>query len=166
MLDDDKPSAADIAGEESVNVANHADHLVRLHINQSSISQAWTKFMIVIQGSLATALGYILLLKEQPATPIRITLYLIIAVFGMATSVVIRIIIKRHHQWAAWFVQQYGLLPGNLGVVYPASEKPFVATKISELDPGHVGKTLIVFCNALTFVWFVAAIVVIFWAVP
>jgi hypothetical protein len=164
MLDEDQ--APDIAGKESVSVADHSDHLVKLHVNQSSNSQAWTKFMIVIQGSFASALGYILLLKEQPPIAIRVTLCLIIALFGVSTSIVIRIIIKRHHQWAAWYVNKYGMLPGNHGLVYPVPERPFAATSIRDVDPGYIGKALVVFCTGVAVFWFAVAVVVIFLAIP
>ena len=163
MLDVDKSSEINRAGKESVDVADHSDHLVRLHINQSFILQAWTKFIIVIQGILAIVLGYILLLKERPPVQTRITLYLAIALFGIATSIVIRIIIKRQHQWAAWYVNKYGLLPGNRGLVYPVPERPFLATKIRDVDPGFTGKVLVVFCTAVAGFWIVFAMAVIFW---
>jgi hypothetical protein len=61
MSDDEKDSGADTAAEHAVNASDHAEHLIKLYINESSNSQAWTRFLIVIQGGLATALGYILL---------------------------------------------------------------------------------------------------------
>jgi hypothetical protein len=80
-------------------------------------------------------------------------------VFGLITSIVIRIIIKRHHQWAAWYVNKYELLPGNHGIVYPVSTHPFVATEISQVDAGDIGKTLVAFCNTLAIIWFFAMVV-------
>ena len=43
-------------------MADHDDHLIQLQsMNEDVGSQAWTKFMIAIQGGLGTAFGYILL---------------------------------------------------------------------------------------------------------
>jgi hypothetical protein len=141
--------------------ADHDDHLIKLQINQDLGSQAWTKFMIAVQGGLGGAFAYILLSERQlPLNGVKTALVLIVALFGILTSAIIGKIIKRHHQWSAWYINKYGLLPGNEGLVFPVPKKPFVATKIDEVEPGVIGGLMVSFCTVTAIGWCIAASVV------
>jgi len=63
---------------------DHAEHLIRLQINQDSDSQAWTKFFITIQTGLGTAFGILLLYGRF--TGIKLFLAVAVAIAGIGTS--------------------------------------------------------------------------------
>ena len=143
--------------------ADHDDHLIQLQINQDVGSQAWTKFMIAIQGGLGTAFGYILL--SEKLSGVKTILAIAIAFVAICTCVVIRKIIERHHRWSAWYIIRYGLLPGNRDFVFPIPVKPIVPTTIDEAPVGVIGGLIVRFCEVTIVIWLMALIVVlVLWA--
>jgi hypothetical protein len=142
-------------------VAQRADHLVQLQRNQDSNSQAWMRFLVATQSGLGAALGYILLSGTLPLTGIKTALGIVIAVFGILTSLAIGRIIKRQHQWSAWYVVKYNLLPGYRGVVFPVDEKLLKATTIDEMRPGKISGTIWLFCRIMAVVWFLIGVVLL-----
>jgi len=142
-------------------VAKRADHLVQLQLNQDSNSQAWSKFLVTIQSGLGAAFGYILLSEKLPLSGVKIAVGLIIAVFGMLTSLAIGRIIRRQHQWSAWYVVKYNLLPGYREVVFPVNAKLLKATKVDEMPPGTISGTIWLFCRIMAVIWCGVAIALV-----
>ena len=148
---------------------DHAEHLIRLQINQDSNSQAWTKFFITIQTGLGTAFGILLLYDRF--TGIKLLLVFAVAIAGIGTSVVIRKIIERHHQWSAFFIRKYNHLPGNQPKrVFPMRDGETDPKTIDEIDAGEIGKLIKRFCEMTIVFWIIAAaIALVIWgsaAVP
>jgi hypothetical protein len=136
---------------------DHAEHLVRLQINQDSNSQAWTKFFITIQTGLGTAFGILLLYGRF--TGVKLLLVIAVAIAGIGTSVVIRKIIERSHQWSAFFIRKYNHLSGNnWNRVFPTRDGETDPKTINEIDPGEIGKLIMRFCEGTVVFWIIAAV--------
>jgi|SRR5215471_3380550 hypothetical protein len=136
---------------------DHAEHLVRLQINQDSNSQAWTKFFITIQTGLGTAFGILLLYGRF--TGVKLLLVIAVAIAGIGTSVVIRKIIERNHQWSAFFIRKYNHLSGNnWNRVFPTRDGETDPKTINEIDPGEIGKLIMRFCEGTVVFWIIAAV--------
>lgn len=78
------------------------NRLIRVQLNQDRGSQAWTKFLILIEGGLGTAYGYMVL--GGPSLT-RTVLAILIGVVGILTSIVCKDIIERTHKWSTWYVR-------------------------------------------------------------
>jgi hypothetical protein len=76
--------------------------LVQLITQQGVIFTNWVKFAITVQGGLAAGLGAVLL---SALAKYRV-LGLIIAFFGIASSVLFAKILVRHTQWTTWYVRR------------------------------------------------------------
>jgi len=136
---------------------DHAEHLVRLQINQDSNSQAWTKFFITIQTGLGTAFGILLLYGRF--TGVKLLLVIAVAIAGIGTSVVDRKIIERNHQWSAFFIRKYNHLSGNnWNRVFPTRDGETDPKTINEIDPGEIGKLIMRFCEGTVVFWIIAAV--------
>jgi hypothetical protein len=136
---------------------DHAEHLIRLQINQDSNSQAWTKFFITIQTGLGTAFGILLLYGRF--TGIKLLLAFAVAIAGIGTSFVIRKIIERNYQWSAFFIRKYNHLPGNQPErVFPMRDGETDPKTIDEIDPGEIGKLIMRFCEGTIVFWIIAAV--------
>jgi hypothetical protein len=115
-----------------------------------------------------TALGYILPLDKSSQTPTaaKVGLIVLISIFGAGTSLLIRAILKRHHQWAAWSVYKYRRPFDDTDSVYPKPTSTPVFTEIKEFDAGYIGNALIMFCNLIAVAWMMIAIIALLVGCP
>jgi len=136
---------------------DHAEHLIRLQINQDASSQAWTKFFITIQTGLGTAFGILLLYGRF--TGVKLLLTFAVAIAGIGTCLVIRKIIERNHKWSAFFIRKYNRLPGSQPErVFPMQDEETDPKTIDEIDPGEVGKLIMRFCEGTIVFWIIATV--------
>jgi hypothetical protein len=155
---DEKP-ANEVSKKLKANSARlFANHLIRLQINQDRGSQAWTKFMIVIQSGLGAAYG--LMVLQSPQTGIKTILAVAIALVGLSTCLVIGEIIARAHRWSGWYVRKYNELSDeHWGSIFPTdgNEKPL--TDVDGVKLGPIATRIVGLCNLIALLW-VGAIVV------
>jgi hypothetical protein len=155
---DEKP-AKEVSQKLKANSAGvFANDLIRLQINQDRGSQAWTKFLIVIQSGLGAAYG--LMVLQSPQTGIKTILASAIAVVGFSTCLVISEIIERAHRWSGWYVRKYNELSDqHWGTVYPTdgNEKPL--TDVDGVKLGPIATRIVELCKLVALLW-IGAIVV------
>jgi hypothetical protein len=160
MADKQKRAGQSSTELERLHRAN-LNRLTRMQINQDRGSQAWTKFLIAIQGGLGAAFGYTLLQLDK-GNFARVCLAVLVGVIGIVTLNVCRDIIERTHKWSTWFIRKYNLMVGFEHTIFPVSreerEKP-PGTKVSEMPPGGIFERIDRFCNCARAGWAIGIII-------
>ena len=131
------------------------NRLIRVQLNQDRGSQAWTKFLILIEGGLGTAYGYMVL--GGPSLT-RTVLAILIGVVGILTSIVCKDIIERTHKWSTWYVRKYNQHDGFSGTLFPVSEdeKKTPMIEVKDMPTGPMAARIVWFCDWAIGLWAVA----------
>ena len=111
--------------------------------------------------SLQTAANIFCPSPSLPLSGIKEALAVMIAIFGLAASLITGVIIRRQHQWSAWYVVKYHLLPSYRETVFPVPpEKLLKAKTVGEMPSGIISTCIQVFCGITGVFWFLIALAV------
>jgi len=167
-----RPKAEGVRTPDSATRAT-MNRMVRLQANQDRSSQAWTKFLILIQSGLGTAYGYMAVsVFKVGGGPdyIRAVLALAVGVVGFVTCHLLKDIIIRAHQWSTWFIRKYNELDGRTETMFPLSDserRGEPVAPVRELPSGWIAERIVTFCDWAMVLWVCAILfsgVVAVWA--
>ena len=152
---------SNVSGQSELDTS-HSDQLLELASQSGRASQTWFRYLITIQGALATGFGYLVLApSERPLT--QAALALCVWLVGVVLTWALTTIILRVHRWQTWYVKRYIAIPGNVGRVFPGIIEPPLAKipddkQISNMDPGFIGSRIRRVAWWMGFAWAIAAI--------
>jgi hypothetical protein len=134
------------------------NHLIRMIVSQDHVSQAWTKFMIVIQGGLGTAFGYMVFAHNRDL--IRLLMALLVGAIGILTCIICRQNIERTRKWSTFYIRKYNSVIGLDETIYPVSPEERKEDKPpdgpGDMPVGYIEDRIVQFCNWAIILWGVA----------
>lgn len=89
------------------------DRAIDLIMKQNDVVQDWVARLVLIEGGLGIAVGTLLSWKGSDSSPAVFTLIILLASFGMASAVLISLVLDRHQRWQALYVDMVKRVEGN-----------------------------------------------------